>query len=134
MYAEGQLLSLWSNEGLTLSQLRVIRTLTVNGEMSAGELASVTELWAPSISRLLVNLSERGLVTRRTDPADARRTLVAVTKAGRELNRDLLIGSVFEAAVASMSETDQQDLQRLLVQLTRRLEAATAGRSVARRP
>jgi len=134
VYAEGQLLSLWSNEGLTLSQLRVIRTLTVNGEMSAGELASVTELWAPSISRLLVNLSERGLVTRRTDPADARRTLVAVTKAGRELNRDLLIGSVFEAAVASMSETDQQDLQRLLVQLTRRLEAATAGRSVARRP
>ena len=69
---------------LTEQQWRVLRALTaVDEAIDAGELASRTFLLAPSLSRILVNLDERGLIHRRPDPSDQRRTLIELTTAGQ---------------------------------------------------
>lgn len=68
---------------LTEQQWRVLRALTAaDGPVDAGELADRTFLLAPSLSRILVNLGERGLIVRRVDPTDQRRSLIALSEAG----------------------------------------------------
>ena len=69
---------------LTEQQWRVLRALESVGQpIDAGALAARTHLLAPSVSRILTNLGERGLIDRAVDPADQRRTLLSLSEAGR---------------------------------------------------
>jgi len=52
------------------------------GPLSLSELAEVVQVDAPYATLIVDNLEERGLVERRTDPADRRRKLVALTADG----------------------------------------------------
>lgn len=71
---------------LTEQQWRVLRALNAAEEpLEAGVLADHTFLLAPSLSRILANLDGRGLVTRTTATHDQRRSLVALTDAGRAI-------------------------------------------------
>jgi homoprotocatechuate degradation regulator HpaR len=68
---------------LTEQQWRVLRALTATvGPVDAGELAERTFLLAPSLSRILANLEERDLIDRSVDPADQRRSLIALSERG----------------------------------------------------
>ncbi|MCI2397841.1 MarR family transcriptional regulator [Aliiroseovarius subalbicans] len=69
--------------GLTVQQWRVIRVLGEGKPRTASELAELCVLMPPSLSRILKNLSERGLIERVED-ADARRRKVQITAAGRK--------------------------------------------------
>ncbi|MGI6536687.1 MAG: MarR family winged helix-turn-helix transcriptional regulator [Eggerthellaceae bacterium] len=51
--------------------------------IAVSELARILRSSLPATSRLLGTLERRGLVTRRQDPADRRKTLVTLTDAGR---------------------------------------------------
>lgn len=67
-------------------QWRVLRALTAADQpMSVGELADETYLLGPSLSRMLVSLEQRGLISRTPHDADARRSELTVTVAGRAL-------------------------------------------------
>ena len=70
---------------LTEQQWRIIRALSEAEERDVSELAKVCYILAPSLTRILQNLSARGLVERRTDDADQRRSLISLTKPGRKL-------------------------------------------------
>ena len=71
---------------LTEQQWRVLRALTAApGPVDAGELAEQTFLLAPSLSRMLATMEKRGLITRTADPADQRRSLIALSIAGTQL-------------------------------------------------
>ncbi len=48
-------------------------------------------LTQPSVSRLIDRLAARGLVAKRTDPADARGTLIALTDTGYEMFRSVAV-------------------------------------------
>lgn len=73
---------------ITEQQWRVLRALTSNeGPVDAGELAAATFLLAPSLSRILVNLDGRGLITRTVDPDDQRRSLIRLSTQGSDLVR-----------------------------------------------
>lgn len=70
---------------LTEQQWRVLRALTSADELDAGDLAATTFLLAPSLSRMLTALDDRGLITRRAHPEDQRRSMIRLSAAGHAL-------------------------------------------------
>jgi DNA-binding MarR family transcriptional regulator len=56
----------------------VLAQIAGEGERSVGELAREIGLTLPAASKLARDLEEHGLVVRREDPADRRRTVVAI--------------------------------------------------------
>jgi DNA-binding MarR family transcriptional regulator len=83
--------------GVTAPQRLVLRIVGRFPGASAGEVAAILHLHPSTLTGILKRLEERGLVTRRADPADARRALLRLTARGRRLN-GLRDGTV-EAAV-----------------------------------
>jgi DNA-binding MarR family transcriptional regulator len=70
---------------VTLTQLSAMATLANAGPMSAGELASRERVQPPSMTKVLANLEERGLVRRAVHPSDKRQAIIEITDAGLEL-------------------------------------------------
>ncbi len=71
---------------LTEQQWRVLRALTsLDGAPEVTALADITFLLAPSLSRIITKLEDRGLISRDTVPQDQRRALISLTRAGIEL-------------------------------------------------
>ena len=70
---------------VTLTQLSAMATLQKKGPMSAGELANCERVQPPSMTKVLANLEERGLVRRDVHPTDRRQAIIAITPAGIEL-------------------------------------------------
>jgi homoprotocatechuate degradation regulator HpaR len=77
--------------GINEQQWRVLRALAAaeGGEMAVGLLAERTLLLGPSLSRILVKLEDLGLISRRPDAGDARRTFIAISPSGIDLARSI---------------------------------------------
>lgn len=69
---------------LTLSQWSALVTVEMHGPMRIGDLAEREGVSAPTATRLVASLEERGLLSRETDSADRRSSYVSVTAAGVE--------------------------------------------------
>jgi DNA-binding MarR family transcriptional regulator len=65
-------------------QLSALATLDKYGPLRSGELAAREAVTAPTMTRVLSSLAERGLVTREPDPTDARSVRVSLSPAGVE--------------------------------------------------
>lgn len=76
------------NFDMTEQQWRVLRALSAIPEIEVTELAGVTFLLAPSLSRILRDLEERGLTRRRSSSKDMRLALVSITPSGLKLIED----------------------------------------------
>lgn len=75
-----------SAHGLSEQQWRILRALTVSDTpRSVGQLAETTYLLGPSMSRMLVSLEQRGLISRTIDHTDGRRSAIVATADGRAL-------------------------------------------------
>jgi len=83
--------------GVTAPQRLVIRIVGRFPGISAGEVSDILHLHPSTLTGVVQRLVERGLLLRRTDPADARRALLALTDKGRAL--DALRSGTAEAAV-----------------------------------
>jgi DNA-binding MarR family transcriptional regulator len=70
---------------VTLTQLSAMATLRTHGPMSAGELAACERVQPPSMTKVLANLEERGLVRRDVHPTDRRQAVLAITSDGEAL-------------------------------------------------
>lgn len=66
-------------------QWRVLRVLDEGGEMDAAEVAGRAAILAPSLTRMIRAMSDRGLITRRKDRTDGRRVLLALAPEGAAL-------------------------------------------------
>src|SRR3954469_1216013 len=66
----------------TLPQAQAMATLQKKGPMSAGELASCERVQPPSMTKVLANLEERGLVRREAHPNDRRQAIIEITDVG----------------------------------------------------
>jgi len=73
---------------VTEQQWRVIRVLAHGGKLDASEVAERAFVLAPSLTRILRSMEERGLVRRSKDAGDGRRVLLEVTPAGRAIIDD----------------------------------------------
>ncbi|WP_091743252.1 MarR family transcriptional regulator [Phenylobacterium immobile] len=69
---------------VTEQQWRVLRVLD-DGALDPTNLARRALLHPPSVTRILRELLERGLIHRASDASDARRSVVTITDAGRDL-------------------------------------------------
>ncbi|GII21959.1 MarR family winged helix-turn-helix transcriptional regulator [Planosporangium mesophilum] len=65
-------------------QLSALATLDKHGPLRSGELAAREAVTAPTMTRVLSSLAERGLVIREPDPTDARSVRVSLSPAGVE--------------------------------------------------
>nr|WP_296066045.1 MarR family transcriptional regulator [uncultured Actinoplanes sp.] len=69
---------------LTPSQTSVLSRIEKSGPASASDLAAAERVRPQSMAAILAAIQEHGLIQRTPDPADGRRQLVSLTKAGRE--------------------------------------------------
>ena len=112
-----------AGHGLTEQQWRVLRALTsADDPLDAGDLAERTFLLAPSLSRILANLGERGFIGRTTGPHDQRRVLIELTASGRGLVAGIAPESerIYERIEADFGA---ERLERLLAELHELAEA-----------
>lgn len=70
---------------LTLSQISALFSLEQHGPLRAGDLAVRESVSAPTMTRILAVLEDRGLVAREVDPADRRASSVALTDDGADM-------------------------------------------------
>lgn len=71
--------------GLTEQQWRVIRALSSYDNIAAGELARLSFLLSPSLTRILQFLESEGFVKRSADTSDQRRSVFRLTSKGRRI-------------------------------------------------
>lgn len=84
---------------LTATQLSALANLDEHGPLRLRDLARHEGVRPPTASRLVDPLAERGLVSRESDPGDARGTVVTLTDAGR-----VLLGQVRDDRTATLAE------------------------------
>jgi len=71
--------------GVTEQQWRVLRVIDDAGSIDPTALADAAILYAPSVTRILKELVERGLIVRTADPGDGRRSHLSLAPSGRSL-------------------------------------------------
>jgi MarR family transcriptional regulator, lower aerobic nicotinate degradation pathway regulator len=96
--------------GLTIQKYRVLAYLD-QSPATPSELAYRLTVQAPTVTRLVAGLTERGYVAREVDRSDRRRNVLRVTGAGRR-------------AIAQASTASQAALDRILAPLPARDRAA----------
>jgi DNA-binding MarR family transcriptional regulator len=72
---------------LSLTSLATLSTLDRTGPRRITDLALIERITQPSMTVLVTSLERAGLVTRHSDPADGRVTLVALTAEGLDYLR-----------------------------------------------
>lgn len=92
-------------DGLSLAKLAILGDLRTGGPLTAGELAALQRMQPQSLTRVLAELESEGLIGRKQDSADRRRTILTITRAGTERlvrtmrERDAWLASAIESAL-----------------------------------
>lgn len=109
--------------GIPVPTWRVLATLSDGDGMTVGELARIALTNQPTMTKIVIRLETDGMVERRDDPGDGRRTLVFITPAGWHLIEDLLIAARdHEAQVLKEYSADEvRTLKRVLRTLIGRM-------------
>ena len=77
-----------AENGLTLTQLSALSALEHHGPLPPGELAVHERVQPPSMTRVVVALEGKGLVTRTPHPTDGRQVVIGLTPAAEDLLGD----------------------------------------------
>lgn len=106
---------------LSANQLSALSVLLNCGDQLMGELASAEKVAAPSMTRTVNGLVERGLVLRRPDPRDRRQCLVALTAVGERvlLDNRRRRSEWLARRIAELSHDDKEVLRRAVGVLER---------------
>lgn len=98
------------------TQWRVLRSLYECGEMEASELAHVSAIMAPSLTRMLKVLEERGLIMIARHPTDGRRVLISISAAGMDFMQEALpeMQRIYERLSLAIDSQRMRALQKLL--------------------
>jgi DNA-binding MarR family transcriptional regulator len=104
----------WRDLDISMQQLRAMFFLREEEEASVGRLAELFGFGLPAASLLADRLVRAGYVERREDPADRRRVLLSLTRAGLRLVTDLREGSqsVLRRWMSSLGPEDLAALTR----------------------
>jgi DNA-binding MarR family transcriptional regulator len=117
--------SMHDRMGITAQQRMVLRFVGKYPGITAGELAAILHVERSTLSVALKRLLERGLVSRRADAVDRRRTFVTLTARGRRFDVPA-VGTVERAVRRTLAATKPRDVDVVRVflqQLVRNLEA-----------
>jgi DNA-binding MarR family transcriptional regulator len=113
-----------SAHGITGPQRLVVRIVGRTPGISAGALAQILRMHPSTLTGILRRLETRGILTRKSDPNDARRALFALTARGRKVDT-LKTGTVESAVrrVLARSPDEASVAQKLLATLASELES-----------
>jgi DNA-binding MarR family transcriptional regulator len=117
-----------SQHGITGPQRLVVRIVGRTPGISAGSLAQILRMHPSTLTGILRRLETRSVLTRKSDPNDARRALFALTAKGRKV--DMLKTGTVEAAVRRVLAklpSEASVAQKLLATLAVELEADSTG-------
>jgi len=105
--------------GLTESQFDVIATLGNTEGMTCKELSERTLITKGTLTGVLDRMESRGLVTRRADDTDARRTHIALTRKGTLLFEEVFPAHLkhLQRAFGRLSESELNHLTEGLTSL-----------------
>ncbi|MFW0787895.1 MarR family transcriptional regulator [Gordonia sp. CPCC 206044] len=104
---------------LSAGQMSALWTIAQNAPIRATELADREGVTAPTMSRLVGALENRGLVERTTDPHDGRVSLFALTTPGMDYIQGASSrkSELFEEALASLDESERDTIARAMQRL-----------------
>jgi DNA-binding MarR family transcriptional regulator len=118
--ARGRAASDPSPDGLSLAQYHVLEPLG-SGPRTNRELAESAGISAPTVTRMVDGLLQRGLVTRIDDPLDRRAVVISLTEEGRiALTRKQREYAARRRRIAATLEPHEQ---KVAADLLRRLAA-----------
>src|SRR6476620_997898 len=101
---------------LSRTAASVLARVRDEGPQRVGDLAHSESVAQPSMTTLVARLVGQGLVTRDTDPDDARAVRVALTEAGREAlaRRSARRSAAMEARLEHLSAAERRTLAAAL--------------------
>ncbi|MDX6569981.1 MAG: hypothetical protein QOH15_2559, partial [Gaiellales bacterium] len=108
---------------ISLSHVAVLARLDREGTHSIGSLAAAERIRPQSMAQTIRDMESDGLIARRADPTDGRRSLVDMTAEGRSMleeDRRRRQGWLTEALASELSAGERADLMKA-VDLMRRL-------------
>jgi DNA-binding MarR family transcriptional regulator len=79
-----------TSHGVTVSEWRVLASLAGSEPINIGQLAQITTMKQPTVTRVLDRMQARGLVERLPNDGDRRVTLVRITPTGTRLVSKLI--------------------------------------------
>ena len=102
--------------GVNEQQWRVIRVLAEAGTLDASEVAERANILAPSLTRMIRAMAERGLIKRARDEDDGRRVMLTIAPAGLALLRAVSPDSarIYDALEAEFGRERVEQLLELL--------------------
>ena len=108
-----------ANIDMTVDQWVILQELDKEDGLNQNELAERSFKHAPTVTRIVDNLTEKGLLERQPDPEDRRRYSICLTDSGKlEIKRILPIIKDFrERCWEGMSEDDLKKMMKLLNQI-----------------
>lgn len=110
---------------ITIPLWRILAVLAHRGEMRQIDLAEMTSLDPPTVSRLITGAAKKGFVTRTRSDKNNREVTVRLTRKGREVVEDLVPRMVADEEVA-FSNLPAKDIA-LVKSVLRRMYRNIAG-------
>ncbi len=109
---------------LSVPEWRVMAVLGRFGPLSAMGVGERTQMDKVRVSRAVARLVSAGRVSRRTDAADRRRAVLALTPAGRSIHRQIVPHAqrVEARLLAGLTDDERSTLDHLLDKLEARAE------------
>src|SRR5271168_2155708 len=116
---------------LPWARARLLGTVDDPGPTRISDLAALDHCAQPTMTMQVRRLEDAGLVTRTTDPADARAVLIEITPAGIETLRQVRAdrAGVIDPYIVGLNDDDRQTLAAAVRVLQRLLD--DAGRTRA---
>ena len=110
--------------GMTDQQWRVIRVLAAKKNIEAFELSKQSMILPPSLTRILRNLEEDGLIKRAIYKQDQRKVLINLTAKGRKKYRQIVPESerIYRSIEKTIGKKELDELLRRLFYLNQSLE------------
>ena len=105
-----------NDAGITVDQWIVLKQISENNGTSQVEIANSTVKDAPTTTRIIDQLTRKGLIAKQLDPEDRRRYMVFITEKGQALIRRLwpVVQDYRQIPVQNFSEAELDSLHRLL--------------------
>lgn len=117
--------------GMSASKLAFLRLLAVEapGELGIADIARMLEINPAAVTRLVQEMEERRWIKRGVDPHDRRRTLVRITRRGREkfLEVHARMHEMEKALGARFERREIEATVRVLSEIRKALELFKGG-------
>lgn len=106
---------------VTLQFYRVLAVLAAKGSSTVNQLVVYTVIEQSTLSRILVRMEQKGLITRQTDQLDTRVVSVVMTEKGKR-DYEKILPIALKHYHRATSNLDDTDLENLLTSLNKILD------------